>query len=248
MGHIFKRAFILAAGMGSRLRPYTDSMPKPMVPVDGRPIIDRTLDQLEAIGVTEVTVNLHYMADKLQNHLAGRGSPRITFSYEPELLDTGGGIKKALYTMQDDPFFCFSGDTMWEDGPSGNTLLNMAKSWDSDTMDLMLLLQPVDKMVITHGSNDYDLIGGKPVRSLNIPKTGHYFWPSIRIIHPRLFRNTPDTAFSFLTLMDQAQAAGRLAAMEHDGVCHHITTPDDLDRVNAHFLTHTPHPAGPKVA
>lgn len=249
MADIPKRAFILAAGMGSRLRPHTDTMPKPMVPVGGRAMIDRTLDHLEAIGVTDVTVNIHYMAEKIQAHLAARRTPRITLSYEPALLDTGGGIKKALYTMEGEPFFCFSGDTLWEDGPAGNTLARMAKAWDSARMDLMLLLQPVDKMVITHGSHDYDVdAAGTPVRSLSMPKTGAYFWPSIRIIHPRLFDQTPDGAFSFLSLMDKAEAAGRLAAVKHDGVCHHISTPDDLARVNAHFATYAPVTGGPKVA
>lgn len=249
MGELPKRAFILAAGMGSRLRPHTDTMPKPMVPVGGRAMIDRTLDHLDAIGVSDVTVNIHYMAEKLQAHLAARRHPRMTLSYEPALLDTGGGIKKALYTMGGEPFFCFSGDTLWEDGPAGNTLVRMAKAWDSARMDLMLLLQPVDKMIITHGSNDYDLTpSGHPARSLTTPKSGKYFWPSIRIIHPRLFDDTPEEAFSFLSLMDKAEAAGRLAAVEHDGVCHHISTPDDLARVNAHFATHSPVSGGPKVA
>jgi len=228
------RAFILAAGMGSRLRPYTDTLPKPMVPVDGRPIIDHTLDHLVRAGIHDVTINLHYRADILQAHLSRRNDVRITFSYEETLLDTGGGIKKALYTMQNRPFFCFSGDTLWDDGPGGETLMRMARSWDSNLMDLQLLLQPVEKMVLTPPSCDYDIDAqGLPVRSRE--KTGHYFWPSIRIIHPRLFDHTPEGPFSFLTLMDRAEEQGRLAALEHDGICHHITTPADLDRVNAHY-------------
>jgi MurNAc alpha-1-phosphate uridylyltransferase len=229
-----KRAFILAAGMGSRLRPYTDTLPKPMVPVDGRPIIDHTLDHLVRAGITDVTMNLHYRAEILQKHVGRRNDIRVTFSYEDMLLDTGGGIKKALYTMEDAPFFCFSGDTLWDDGPGGETLARMARVWDSQTMDLLLLLQPAEKMTLTPASRDYDMTPeGKPKRSLD--KTGQFFWPSIRIIHPRLFDDTPEGAFSFLTLMDRAEAQGRLAALEHDGICHHITTPDDLDRVNAHY-------------
>ena len=244
-----QKAFILAAGMGSRLRPYTDTMPKPMVPVEGRALIDHTLEHLEQVGVTDVTVNIHYMADKIQSHLAAhtRG-PRVTFSYEPSLLDTGGGIKKALHTMENQPFFCFSGDALWEDGSGGNTLERMASAFDPDKMDLLLLLQPVDKMVITAGTHDYNLSPAGPVRSRETPKTGKFFWPSIRIIHPRLFDDTPDGPFSFLTLMDRAEAAGRLGALEHDGTCHHITTPDDLNRVNAHYTEKTPHKTGSKVA
>jgi MurNAc alpha-1-phosphate uridylyltransferase len=141
-------AFILAAGMGSRLRPYTDTLPKPLVPVNGKAMIDHTLDKLVALGIREVTVNLHYMADRMQEHLGERLAPRLTYSWERELLDTGGGLKKALYTMGRKPFFIFSGDTLWEDGVSGNTLANLAAAWD-DSMDLLLLLQPVDRMIMT---------------------------------------------------------------------------------------------------
>jgi MurNAc alpha-1-phosphate uridylyltransferase len=237
-------AFILAAGMGSRLRPYTDTMPKPLVPVNGKSMIDHTLDKLVALGIREVTVNIHYMADKMQEHLGQRTSPRLTYSWERELLDTGGGIKKALYTMGRKPFYIFSGDTLWEDGPSGNTLSRLASAWD-DSMDLLLLLQPVDRMTLTHGTGDYDIdANGKPLRNRN--RQGQYFWPSIRMAHPRLFDNTPDGKFSFLDLMDRAEAAGRLGALVHDGLCHHITAPDDLDRINAFYASRRP--GGPKVA
>jgi MurNAc alpha-1-phosphate uridylyltransferase len=225
-------AFILAAGMGKRLRPYTDSMPKPMVPVNGKAMIDHTLDALEKVGVGEVTINLHYRAEQLLRHLSTRHSPHLTFSHEGILLDTGGGIKKALSAMGDKPFFAFSGDTLWEDGPSGNTLRNLAAAWDDQSMDLLLLLQPVKAMI--GGVGDYDMVDGRPIRSLD--KTGLYFWPSIRICHPRLFADTPENApFSFLDLMDRAQKTGRLGGLVHDGTCHHISTPEDLIRVNAHF-------------
>lgn len=242
-------AFIMAAGMGSRLRPHTDTIPKPLVPVDGRAMIDHTLDHLEEIGTAHVTVNLHYRAALLQNHLSRRAArhpaPRLTFSWEPELLDTGGGIKKALYTMGGKPFYCFSGDTLWEDGKSGNTLEKLAAAFDAEKMDLILLLQPLSKMTETKGSGDYDLDDqGRPIR--NRQRQGKYFWPSIRICHPRLFENTPDGKFSFLDLMDRAEEQGRLRALLHDGTCHHITTPDDLARINAHYAGRPPR--GPKAA
>lgn len=242
-------AFIMAAGMGSRLRPHTDTMPKPLVPVSGKAMIDHTLDHLQEIGLGHVTVNLHYRAALLQNHLTRRTalhpSPRLTFSLESELLDTGGGLKKALYTMGGGAFYCFSGDTLWEDGPSGNTLEKLAQAFDEDRMDLILLLQPLEKMTETRGSGDYDIDAqGRPIR--NRQREGKYFWPSIRICHPRLFADTPDGKFSFLELMDRAEAQGRLGALVHDGVCHHVTTPDDLARINAHYAARPPH--GPQAA
>jgi len=240
-------AFILAAGKGERLRPYTNTIPKPMVSVGGMPLVDHVLNAVETVGVHDVTLNLHYLAPVLQNHLLKRASPRLTFSFEQELLDTGGGIKKALYTMGGQPFFCLSGDMLWEDGPSGDTLGNLAAGWD-DHMDLLLLLQPVENMKLTSGSGDYDITPqGHVVRNKN--KTGKFFWPSLRICHPRLFENTaefegPNGAFSFLHLMDRAERQGRLGAVVHDGICHHISTPADLDRVNAHL---TPQKKGAKM-
>ena len=253
--HFPTRAFILAAGKGTRLSAYTDSLPlpvpKPLVHVQGKPILDHTLDRLEDAGIAHVTINVHHLASQITAHLSNRLAPAIIFSHETTLLETGGGIKKALNTMGGEAFFCFSGDTLWEDGPSGNTLRRMAAAWDDSTMDLLLLLQPLDKMTVTHGSGDYDLgPDGKPF--LSPTKTGKFFWPSIRIVHPRLFDNSPDGPFSFLELMKKAEATGRLAAIEHDGVCYHITSKTDLDEVNAHFLRQSALPArsqaGPKVA
>jgi MurNAc alpha-1-phosphate uridylyltransferase len=239
-------AFILAAGMGTRLRPYTDSVPKPLIPVGGKPMIDHTLDKLAAVGVQNVTINIHYMADQFRTHLTGRTSPGITFSPEPQLLNTGGGIKAALHTIGNQPFFCFSGDTLWDDGPSGDTLKRLAAAWNDSTMDLLLLLQPRATMAVTEGSGDYTLdSAGKPC--LTPDKSGEYFWPSVRIIHPRLFNNTPDTPFSFLDLMKKAESNGRLGALVHDGTCYHISTPEDLSAVNKRFFPPAPQPvAGPE--
>jgi MurNAc alpha-1-phosphate uridylyltransferase len=243
------KAFILAAGMGKRLAPHTDTKPKPMVEVAGRAMIDRTIDELEKIGVKDITVNVHYRAGQLQQHLASRKVPRLTFSFESALLDTAGGIKKALFTMGSQPFYVFSGDTVWEDGPSGNTLKRLGEAWDDATMDLLLLLQPLDAMPVTEGSGDYNLdANGKPV--LTFDKSGKYFWPSIRIVHPRLFDNTPpiNTPFSFLDLMQKAEKSGRLAAIVHDGTCYHISRPADLDAVNQHLQGAVkPQTPGPKT-
>lgn len=247
------RAFILAAGEGSRLAPLTDKMPKPLVSVGHKPIIDRTLDQLGAIGVKHVTINLHHLAKMLQDHLMRRKDSDITLSlsFEEKLLNTGGGIKKALWTMGNEAFFAFSGDTLWEDGPSGNTLERLAAAWDDETMDMLLLLQPLDTMTITDGGGDYHLSPeGKPIRADSRKKDGAYFWPSIRIVHPRLFAGTPDTPFSFLELMDKAERNGRLGALVHDGTCYHISRMQDLDAVNKHFDLHSRQTAqgGPRVA
>ncbi len=232
-----ENAFILAAGMGTRLRPYTDHCPKPMVSVGGKSVINRALDHLEAAGVEQVTVNLHYMADMLAGHLQKRASPKITFSREGELLNTGGGVKRALATMDAGPFYIINGDAVWTDGPSGSALLRLSGHFDPATMDMLLLLQPVHAMHLTHGVGDYTLgEDGRATRSRE--QSGDLMFTSLRIVNPEIFHDTPDGAFSFLDLMDRAEAAGRLYGLAHDGDWHHISTPEELEAVNATFAGH----------
>jgi N-acetyl-alpha-D-muramate 1-phosphate uridylyltransferase len=224
------KAFLLAAGMGARLRPHTDDKAKPMVMVAGKSIIHRALAKLADAGVTSVVVNTHYMADKLATHLQQISAPDIILSHELELLNTGGGIKKMLQHFQDTPFYCLNGDALWED--SAETVFDrLAAAWDSDKMDLLLLLHPIEKVPGGSGDYDFDPLFGKAVRSPQ--KTGAYMFAGIRLVHPRLFNDSPDGAFSFLTLMDKAEKEGRLYAIIHDGEWFHISTPEDLARTEA---------------
>ncbi len=226
--------FILAAGKGTRLRPYTDYLPKPLVEVAGQSLIDHALDHMESASVGHVTVNLHYMADMLENHLLQRARPLINISREADLLDTGGGIKKALHMVGDAAFYVVSGDSLWTDGEGQTALDRMADEWDPEIMDMLLLLQPVSQMKLTQGVGDYDLQpDGQAVRSLD--KVGGYMWTSVRIVKPALFDGTPSGPFSFLDLMDRAEKTGRLYGLVHDADWYHISTAEDLERVNASF-------------
>lgn len=225
-------AFILAAGMGTRLRPYTDHAPKPLVRVGGKPIIDYALERIEAAGISRIAVNLHYRAEQLEGHLMARSGTRVRTIHEETLLDTGGGIKNALKLLGDKPFFVVSGDSIWTDAPGAVPALErMAAAWDERTMDMLILLQPLDRMVLTEGKGDYDLAAdGRAVRSLD--KNGAYMWTSVRLCHPRLFNATPDGPFSFLMLLDRAEKQGRLFGLAHEGDWHHISTPADLEQVD----------------
>ncbi len=227
------RAFIFAAGMGKRLRPYTDTVPKPMVPVAGRTLIDRILDHLQDAGVAEAGVNTHYKADVLQAHLRQRESlPRVRVFHEQDLLDTGGGLRAALPMMDGKAFYAINGDAMWTDGPEESALLRLARAWDPRGMDLLLLLMPVAEMSLTHGNGDYRLdTAGRPARQKD--QGGDLAFAGVRIVHPRLFDGTKDGAFSFLELMDRAEARGRLAGLVHDSEWHHISTPEDLENVES---------------
>jgi len=228
------KAFILAAGLGTRMRPLTDERPKPLVQVAGRSLIDHALDHLIEAGISDVTINLHYMAEMLQQHLQHRASPQMHFSMEKELLDTGGGIKKTLEHFGGEAFYVLSGDALWSNGPAGNALERLSQAWDPARMDILVLLRDINAMKLTSGIGDYHLEeDGRAVRSYE--RQGRYMFTSIRINAPGIFDMSPDGAFSYLDLMDAAQKKGRLFGLVHDGDWHHISTPDDLRAVNEDF-------------
>lgn len=234
-----KNAIITAAGKGERMRPLTNDGCKPMVMVAGQPIIGHVLDRLIDAGVTYVAVNTHYKPDSLIAYLQQYAitHPGLTIKtlHEDELLDTGGGIKNLLRIMPepDQPFYVISGDSYWEDSAAGSVLTLMADSFDPTQSDIMLLLKKLKDMHPTAGSPDYDIDEklGKPSRSM--AKTGSYAWTSVRIIkNHAVFDNTPQGAFSFLTLMDRAEKAGRLQGLLHEGAWHHFSTPADVAAIN----------------
>lgn len=213
------------------MKPLTERIPKPMVQVAKQTLLDRTLDHLEDAGVTDVVINTHHLAQQINRHLQPRRTPRITFSHEPSLLDTGGGIRKAVQHFHGESFYVVSGDGLWTDPPGETALQQMAAQWDPDKMDILILLQQVSAMKLTMGVGDYDIRSdGRAVRSRH--KTGTHMFTSIRINHPRIFDNAPFGAFSYLPLLDQAENDGRLFALEHKGMWHHISTPEDLRAVN----------------
>ncbi|HEU4839409.1 MAG TPA: nucleotidyltransferase family protein [Micavibrio sp.] len=225
------RAFILAAGKGTRLRPYTDTMPKPMVDIAGTSIIRRAIAKLVQAGVTDIVVNLHHLGDVLEEHLKETAGANIIFSHEDELLETGGGIKKALHYFEDEAFYIINGDALWDEGEIP-ALEKLAQVW-SDDMDILLLLQPTRRMELTGAVGDYRLKDGKATREKD--KSGDHMFAGVRIAHPRIFKESPEGAFSFLSLMDRAEEQGRLYGLVHSGHWYHISTPEDLQSVNEAF-------------
>lgn len=206
------------------MRPLTDDRPKPMIDVAGKPIIDYALDMLRSYGVEKIVVNTHYKANVLEAYLKDRN---VIISHEPVLLDTGGGIRQALTHLDaSKPVFILSGDSILVDG-----LDELEAAWNGDTTDILLSLQPLETMKLTPAVGDYKLVQGKPVRTPD--HSGTHMWNSARIIHPRIFENAPQGPSSFLPMMDAAQNAGRLSAVVHQGIWHHLTTPEDVASVNA---------------
>jgi MurNAc alpha-1-phosphate uridylyltransferase len=232
-----KKAFVLAAGKGERMRPLTDNCPKPMLYVGGVTMLDRALDALVAAGVEEVVVNVHYLGDMIVEHLKTRTVPKITISKEDVLLDTGGGVKQALSFFGDEPFYVLNADVLWTDGDTLPTLERMAKQWDSSKMDLLLLVHTIDGLPSYMGHGDYKLDGdfGRPVFAKDGNVDPNVIFTGPRIVNPRLFDGAPDGKFSFLQLFHKAEEAGRLYALLHDGEWHHVGTPEALEKTNLHL-------------
>jgi MurNAc alpha-1-phosphate uridylyltransferase len=233
MGIQVKTAMVLAAGRGERLRPITDRIPKPLVELGDRSLLDHAIDRLEAAGVTRVVVNVHYLADQIIARMQRRSSPEIVISNETEALETGGGIVNALPLLGPEPFFAINADSYWLDG-TASALGRMAAAFDPETTDAMLLLQ---RTVTAVG---YDREAGDFLMDpLGLPRRrkeseiAPYLFAGIQLLSPSLFANPPEGPFSLNRIYDAALDAGRLRAILHDGEWYHISTPDGLERVKA---------------
>ena len=229
------KAMVLAAGLGTRLKPVTDTLPKALVQVDNRALIDHALDRLEAVGVGEVVVNTHYLAEQLQAHLSGRKSPVLQISHEDDLLDTGGGIAKALPLLGDDPFLAVNADAFWLNGPY-DALQRMAHTWDDDTMDGLLLLHSTVEAYGYTGLGDFCAPLGDGVLTRRLEgEVSPWLFTGIQMLHPRLFKTAPDGAFSLNLLYDPAIQSGRLLGVVHDGEWFHVGTPQGLEEAETYM-------------
>jgi MurNAc alpha-1-phosphate uridylyltransferase len=222
-----QRAMILAAGLGERMRPLTDNLPKPLIEVGGRSLIETILDRLEAAGVSEVVINLHYLGEMIEAQLAGRQRPRIAFSREETRLETGGGVRKALPLLGTDPFFAINGDVCWLDGCTP-ALRRMADAWDDAEMDALLLMHPTVSAVGYDGPGDFILSPEGRLRRRREREVTPFVFSSIQMFHPRIFDDTPEGPFSHNLIYDKAAETGRLWGLRHDGKWFHIGTPENL--------------------
>ena len=235
-------AMIMGAGLGSRMRPLTDDRPKPLVTVGGKTLIDRCLDRLVEAGVRLAVVNVHYKAEMLRAHLAGRDDIRIVFSDETEkLLDTGGGVVKALPYLRNAPFFVLNSDSMWTES-IGAALSSMLRQWDDSRMDGLLLLADLGTALGYEGVGDFALKpDGQLVRAKDrAPAEPVYAYPGVQIAHPRLFDHAPSGAFSTNLMWDRAIAGNRLFGTPLDGVWIHVGTPQAREEAEAYLAVQTP--------
>ncbi len=234
-----RTAMVLAAGFGERMRPLTDRMPKPLVPVAGRPLIDHVLDRLAAAGIERAVVNVHYLADQIERHLKSRTAPAIVISDERDkLLDTGGGVVKALGAIGNEPFVHVNSDTIWIDGVKPN-LEKLAEAFDPALMDALLLLAPVSTSIGYAGRGDFTMAADGRLTRRSERDVAPFVYAGAAILRPELFKGAPDGAFSLTTLFDRAAAAGRLHGLRMEGVWMHVGTPEAIKEAEAAIAAST---------
>src|SRR2546421_2209329 len=205
-----KRAMVLAAGLGTRMRPFNGQLPKPLVRVGGKALIDYVLDRLADQGVERAVVNVHHLADQIERHLAQRRQPKIVISDErSELLGTGGGVAKALPQLGDAPFFHVNSDTIWIDGVKPN-LARLAEAFDPDRMDALLLLAPTATSVGYGGRGDFAMAPDGRLARRGEGEVVPFVYAGTAILAPALFADAPAGPFSLTRLFNRAEAARRL--------------------------------------
>ena len=230
--HAPKTAMVLAAGLGTRMRPLTDDRPKALVEVGGRALIDHVLDRLAEAGVTTAVVNVHWFADRLEAHLAGRDRPRIRISDEREaLLETGGGLKKARPLLGDDPVLVANIDSVWID--RGDAVADLARLWDPTKMDACLLLARREGSIGFEGDGDVFLADDGRLTFRGEAASAPFAYMGLHITRPDYADGGPDGPFSLSPLWRTSAAAGRLYGCVLDGDWMHVGDPQARDAAEA---------------
>jgi MurNAc alpha-1-phosphate uridylyltransferase len=230
------KAMVLAAGLGLRMRPLTDRMPKPLVRVAGRALLDHVLDKLAEAGVKEAVVNVHYLPDQIIDHVATRKQPRVIISDErDQVLGTGGGVVKALPLLDHGPFFHVNSDTMWIDGVRPN-LARLAEAFDPARMDILMLMAPTTSSIGYCGSGDYAMLPDGALRKRREHQVVPFVYAGAAIMSPSLFADAPAGEFSLTKTFDRANEQERLFGLRLDGVWMHVGTPEAVDAAEKAFL------------
>jgi MurNAc alpha-1-phosphate uridylyltransferase len=228
-----KTAMVLAAGLGTRMRPFNGAIPKPLVKVGNKALIDYVLDRLALAGVERTIVNVHHMADQIERHLAGRQQPRIVFSDERgELLGTAGGIVKALRQLGDGPFFLVNSDTIWIDGVTSN-LVRLAAAFDPARMDGLLLLAPTATSIGYTGRGDFKMAADGRLSRRGEREVVPFVYAGAAILTPAYFAGTPEGPSSMSPLFDRAIEAERLCGLRLEGMWMHVGTPEAVSAAEA---------------
>jgi MurNAc alpha-1-phosphate uridylyltransferase len=220
---------IMAAGLGKRMRPLTATRPKPLVEVNGKALLDHVLDRLRVAGVKKVVVNVHYLADALEAHLATRaGGLQVDISDERDLLlETGGGLVKAAPLIDSDPFLSLNSDNLWIDGPA-DTIKLLSSQWDGAKMDALLLLVPQARAMGHKGLGDFHMDRTGRLRRRERSHVAPFVFTGIQIVSKRLLRDAPEGPFSTNILWDRAMEEGRAFGAVHQGLWFDVGTPQAI--------------------
>ena len=227
---------VLAAGLGTRMRPFNGQVPKPLVCVGGKPLIDHVLDRLADAGVERSVVNVHHLADQIEQHLAPRRRPQIVISDERrELLGTGGGVVKALPELGAAPFFHVNSDTIWIDGVKPN-LSRLAAAFDQAEMDALLLLAPTTTSIGYSGRGDFSMAPDGLLSRRGEREVVPFVYAGAAILTPRFFAGVPAGPSSMSPLFDRAIDAERLYGLRLEGLWMHVGTPDAVRAAEAAII------------
>jgi N-acetyl-alpha-D-muramate 1-phosphate uridylyltransferase len=221
-------AMVFAAGLGTRMRPITDTLPKPLVRVAGKALIDHILDCLSGAGVRRAVVNTHYLPDQIEAHLKSRAAPEIIISDErARLLDQGGGIKKALQWLGNKPFIICNTDAFWVEGASSN-LGRLARAWDPDKMDALLLVASTTTSVGVDWRGDFTMDPMGKLARRGETEVAPFVYSGVGVIKPELFRDEPRDIFGLSAIFFDLAKAGRLHGVRLDGLWLHVGTPEAI--------------------
>ncbi len=227
---------VLAAGLGTRMRPFNGQVPKPLVQVGGKALIDHVLDRLADAGVERAIINVHHLADQIEQHLLPRKRPRIVISDERgALLGTGGGVVKALPLIGAEPFFHVNSDTIWIDGVRPN-LGRLAAAFDPARMDALLLLAPTATSIGYAGRGDFAMAADGSLARRGERQVVPFVYAGAAVFAPSLFAGAPAGAFSLTSLFDRAGEAGRLFGLRLEGLWMHVGTPEAVAAAEAAIL------------
>jgi len=224
-----KTAMVLAAGLGKRMRPLTASRPKPLIEVAGQSLLDHLLERLRAAGVEKAVVNVHYLADAVEAHLA-KNSHGLEIAISDErslLLETGGGMVKAAPLIDADPFLVVNSDNLWIDGPA-DTLKLLASHWDGAKMDALLLLVPQARAENHRGMGDFHMDKTGRLRRRDRSRVAPFVYTGIQMVSKRLLENAPEGPFSTNILWDRAIEQGRCFGAVHQGLWFDVGTPQSI--------------------
>ena len=225
-------AMVMAAGLGKRMRPLTATKPKPLIEVGGKPLLDHVLERLRTAGVKRVVVNVHYLADAVEAHLASRkhGLDVVISDERGLLMETGGGLVQAEKLIDSDPFLSVNSDNLWVDGPA-DTLKLLASHWDDTKMDALLLLVPLARAENHKGMGDFHMDRTGRLRRRDRSHVAPFVFTGVQMVSKRLLRNAPEGPFSTNILWDRAIEEGRCFGAVHQGLWFDVGTlqvdPDD---------------------